>query len=150
MAENILNLEHLHELVEQELDNAIKFIERKKKKRVKNEKIRKKLEKQANEIGMTRSRENLCRLQLPRNSPVNHPAKKNLMSTRTLRAKSTATRWMQLLSGQRSQGGNQIGLPSFSERGISWKTCGCKVLLLLYNPHFLWGTMGIENAVFSF
>ena len=53
MAENILNLEHLHELVEQELDNAIKFIEREKKKRVKNEKIRKKLEKQANEIGMT-------------------------------------------------------------------------------------------------
>ena len=25
MAENILNLDHLHELVEQELDNAIKF-----------------------------------------------------------------------------------------------------------------------------
>jgi DNA-binding protein H-NS len=53
MAENILNLEYLHELVEQELDNAIKFIEREKKKRIKNEKIRKKLEKQANEIGMT-------------------------------------------------------------------------------------------------
>ena len=31
MAENILNLEHLHELVEQELDNAIKFIEREKR-----------------------------------------------------------------------------------------------------------------------
>jgi C4-type Zn-finger protein len=53
MAENILNLEHLHELVEQELDNAIKFIEREKKKRARNDKIRKKLEKQANEIGMT-------------------------------------------------------------------------------------------------
>jgi DNA-binding protein H-NS len=53
MAENILNLEHLHELVEQELDNAIKFIEKEKKKRARNDKIRKKLEKQANEIGMT-------------------------------------------------------------------------------------------------
>jgi hypothetical protein len=53
MAENILNLEHLHELVEQELDNAIKFIEREKKKRARNDKIRKKLKKQANEIGMT-------------------------------------------------------------------------------------------------
>jgi DNA-binding protein H-NS len=53
MNENILNLENLNVLIEQELDNAIKLIEKEKKKRVRNDKIRKKLEKQANEIGMT-------------------------------------------------------------------------------------------------
>jgi DNA-binding protein H-NS len=53
MAENILNLENLNALIEHELDNAIKLIEKEKKKRARNDKIRKKLEKQANEIGMT-------------------------------------------------------------------------------------------------
>jgi DNA-binding protein H-NS len=53
MNENILNLENLNALIEQELDNAIKLIEKEKKKRARNDKIRKKLEKQANEIGMT-------------------------------------------------------------------------------------------------
>jgi DNA-binding protein H-NS len=53
MAENILNLENLNALIEQELDNAIKLIEKEKKKRARSDKIRKKLEKQANEIGMT-------------------------------------------------------------------------------------------------
>jgi hypothetical protein len=47
---------------------------------------------------------------------------KNMMSTHTLRVKSTATLQMKVLSGQLSQGVSQTGFASFYERGISWKT----------------------------